>query len=372
MHTADFEYHLPPELIAQVPLPQRDGSRLLHVEREGAVRHRLFRELPTLLRRGDVLVFNDSRVIPARLIGHKTATGGRAELLLVRPAADDLETAQALEAGAAGTTWVCLGQASKGLKPGARLSFEGGLAAEVRSDEGGGEYRVCFTSELPTLELALARAGRMPLPPYIARPPEAADDERYQTIYARKRGSVAAPTAGLHFSQPMFDALDERGVERLFVTLEVGPGTFLPVREGELSQHHMHAERCEVPEATAQRLRAAKAEGRRVIAVGTTVVRALESQADERLVVREGRHETTLFITPGFRFRVVDALLTNFHLPRSTLLMLVSALLGRERTLEAYELAVRERYRFFSYGDSMFVDAPARVTATAPLGRGAP
>lgn len=355
MHTADFEYHLPPELIAQVPLPARDGSRLLHVEPNGPLHHRWFRELPEILRRGDVLVFNDSRVIPARLLGHKAATGGRAELLLVRPAVASEETALALEGRVEGSTWICLGQASKGLKPGTKLVFEGGLGAEIRSDEGQGEYRVCFTSALSTLQSALARAGRLPLPPYIARGPDEGDDERYQTIYARQKGSVAAPTAGLHFTQAVFDALEARGIERRFITLEVGPGTFLPVREGDLTHHTMHAERCEVPDATARALRTARQEGRRIIAVGTTVVRTLESLADDEQVVRSGRIDTALFITPGFRFRVVDALVTNFHLPRSTLLVLVSAFLGRARTLEAYELAVRERYRFFSYGDSMLV-----------------
>jgi S-adenosylmethionine:tRNA ribosyltransferase-isomerase len=354
VHTADFEYRLPDELIAQHPSPTRDGARLLHVEPRGSVHHRWFRELPSLLRRGDVVVFNDSRVIPARLLGHKVTTGGKAELLLVRPVTD-AETGEALAARADGTTWICLGQASKGLKPGARLTFEGGLEALVRSDEGEGEYRVCFTSPLPTLEAALERAGRLPLPPYITRAPELGDDERYQTIFARRKGSVAAPTAGLHFTRPVLDELEARGVERRFVTLEVGPGTFLPVREGDLSKHRMHLERCEVPEDTAVALRAAKREGRRIIAVGTTVVRTLESMADEREVVRTGHHGTSLFITPGFRFQVVDALLTNFHLPRSTLLMLVCAFLGTARTLEAYELAVRERYRFFSYGDSMFI-----------------
>lgn len=355
MRTSDFDFHLPSGLIAQAPLPERDASRLLCVEPGGAVTHRLFRDLPSLLAPGDVLVFNDSSVIPARLIGHKAGTLGRVELLLVRPVAGDVETAQALKAQAAGTTWTCLGQASKGLKPGARLVFEGGLTAEVRSDEGGGEYRVCFTSELATLEAALERAGRLPLPPYIDRAPDPDDLERYQTVYARKKGSVAAPTAGLHFTRALLEALDARGVERRFVTLEVGPGTFLPVREESLAAHRMHAERCEVPRETAEAVRAARRAGRRVVAVGTTVVRTLESLADEAEVVRAGRLDTTLFITPGFRFRVVDALLTNFHLPRSTLLMLVCAFLGRERTLSAYRIAVDEGYRFFSYGDAMLV-----------------
>jgi S-adenosylmethionine:tRNA ribosyltransferase-isomerase len=272
----------------------------------------------------------------------------------VRPAAE-VETEAALKAGAGGTVWTCLGRSSKGFKPGAKLQFDAGLTAEVLEDRGGGELRVRFTSALATLEEAIARAGRLPLPPYIERAPTEADAERYQTIYARKQGSVAAPTAGLHFTPAVFEALAARGVERAFVTLEVGPGTFLPVREGDVSKHVMHPERCLVPEATAERLRRARREGGRIVAVGTTVVRTLESLADDAEVVRAGAMDTRLFITPGFRFRVVDALVTNFHLPKSTLVMLVSAFLGREATLAAYADAVRERYRFFSYGDAMFI-----------------
>jgi S-adenosylmethionine:tRNA ribosyltransferase-isomerase len=356
VHTDDFDFPLPPERIAQAPLPERDASRLLHVDRAtGARRHLVFRDLPGLLRAGDVLVLNDSRVIPARLLGKKAGTGGRAELLLVRPAAD-VETEAALKAGASGTVWTCLGQSSKGFKPGARLEFDAGLTAEVLEDLGGGEFRVRFTSELATLEEAIARAGRLPLPPYIERAPTADDAERYQTVYARKQGSVAAPTAGLHFTPAVFEALKLRGVDVHFVTLEVGPGTFLPVREGDVSKHVMHAERCEVPPATAERLRRARREGGRIVAVGTTVVRTLESMADDAQVVRAGAMDTRIFITPGFTFRVVDALVTNFHLPKSTLVMLVSAFLGREATLAAYAEAVREGYRFFSYGDAMFID----------------
>ncbi|MEW5742022.1 MAG: tRNA preQ1(34) S-adenosylmethionine ribosyltransferase-isomerase QueA [Myxococcota bacterium] len=359
MHTDDFDFPLPAERIAQAPLPERDASRLLHVDRTtGRRAHLAFRDLPGLLRAGDVLVLNDSRVIPARLLGRKAGTGGRAELLLVRPVAE-VETEAALKAGASGSVWSCLGQSSKGFKPGAKLEFDAGLTAEVLEDRGGGEVHVRFTSALSTLEEAIARAGRLPLPPYIERAPTADDEERYQTVYARKQGSVAAPTAGLHFTPAIFEALSRRGVERAFVTLEVGPGTFLPVREGDVSRHVMHAERCAVPEETAERLRRARREGRRIIAVGTTVVRTLESFAADAEVVRAGAMDTRIFITPGFRFRVVDALVTNFHLPRSTLLMLVSAFLGRERTLEAYAEAVREGYRFFSYGDAMFIDGGA-------------
>lgn len=359
MHTDDFDYPLPPELIAQAPLERRDASRLLHVRRDtGAWAHRAFRELPSLLRRGDLLVLNDSRVIPARLLGKKADTGGRVELLLVRPVAE-ISAAAALHGEASGVAWTCLGQASKPIRPGAKLAFEGGLTAEVEEARGGGEFVVRFTSSLASLEAAIARAGQLPLPPYIHRAPSADDAERYQTIYARTVGSVAAPTAGLHFTPEVFAALDAAGVERATVTLDVGPGTFLPVREGDVSQHVMHAERFSVPEATARAVAETKRRGGRVIAVGTTVTRTLEGFAGEDGQVRAGSGETAIFITPGFRFRVIDALVTNFHLPKSTLVMLVSAFLGRERTLEVYGEAVRERYRFFSYGDSMFIEGGA-------------
>lgn len=359
VHTHDFDFNLPEELIAQAPLAERDASRLFHLRRpSGRWAHRRFRDLPGLLRRGDLLVLNDSRVIPARLLGKKRDTGGRAELLLVRPAAN-VETSAALEDRAEGSQWICLGQSSKGFRPGMQLEFDGGLTAEVTESLGGGEYHVRFTSSLASLEAAIARAGQLPLPPYISRAPTGDDADRYQTVYARRKGSVAAPTAGLHFTPAIFAALEERGVERVFITLEVGPGTFLPVRDGDISSHKMHAERAVVSPDAAEKIRAAKREGRRVIAVGTTVVRTLESFADDADVVRAGAHETSIFITPGFRFRVVDALLTNFHLPKSTLLMLVSAFAGREHTLAAYAEAVRERYRFFSYGDAMFIEDDA-------------
>ena len=267
MHTDDFDFQLPPELIAQAPLASRDASRLLHVRRpSGQVQHRLFRELPSLLRAGDLLVFNDSRVIPARLIGKKKGTGGRAELLLVRPATD-VQTEAALKANAAGTVWTCLGQSSKGFRPGMELEFDAGLTAVIITAPGGGEYQVKFTSPMNTLEDAIARAGKLPLPPYITRDVELADAERYQTIYAQKVGSVAAPTAGLHFTDETFAELEQRGVQRAFVSLEVGPGTFMPVREGPVSEHKMHEERAFIPAATRSVIEAAKREGRRVIAV---------------------------------------------------------------------------------------------------------
>jgi S-adenosylmethionine:tRNA ribosyltransferase-isomerase len=358
MHTDDFDYRLPPELIAQAPAAERDQSRLFHVRRpSGRFAHRGFGDFPSLLRQGDLLVFNDARVMPARLLGHKVATGGKAELLLVRPDSA-LSPAAALSSGAGGTVWRCLGQSSKGFKPGMRLAFDAGLEAEIVEVFGGGEYSVRFTSPLATLEEALARAGRLPLPPYIERTPTAADAERYQTVFARAQGSVAAPTAGLHFTEKLLAALDEKGVQRVSVTLDVGPGTFLPVREGPVAEHRMHSERVRVPEATAEAIAKARREGRRVVAVGTTVVRTLEARATEGGVAA-GEGATEIFIVPGHRFRVVDALLTNFHLPKSTLVMLVSAFLGREATLAAYREAVEQKYRFFSYGDAMFIEDDA-------------
>jgi S-adenosylmethionine:tRNA ribosyltransferase-isomerase len=347
VHTSDFDFELPPELIAQTPLPARDASRLLVLRRpSGKVLHRRFAELPTLLHPGDLLVLNDARVIPARLLGKKIGTGGKVELLLIRPAAQLLRADAALEADQQ-VEWQCLGQASKGLKAGAHIEFEGGLKAEIVEAVGQGEYVVRFTSPMATLAAAIERAGRLPLPPYIDRVPDAADAERYQTVFARAKGSVAAPTAGLHFTPQLLHALEAMGVKHAFVTLDVGPGTFLPVREGALGAHKMHAERCSIPASTAAAIRTAK----RVVAVGTTVVRTLESLGGEA-----GDMDTALFILPGFDFKVVDAMLTNFHLPRSTLLMLVSAFAGREQTLAAYAEAVAERYRFFSYGDAMLLE----------------
>jgi S-adenosylmethionine:tRNA ribosyltransferase-isomerase len=354
---SDYDFELPEAQIAQQPLGARDASRLMHVSRTtGTWEHRRFTDLAELLRPGDLLVLNDARVIPARLLGTKAGTGGRVELLVVRPAASTL-TSAALTQAPESSDWICLGQASKGLKPGARVNFHGGLVAEVLESLGGGEYRVRFHAPPgASFQELLEQAGKLPLPPYITREPDAADADRYQTVYARASGSVAAPTAGLHFTEATFAALQERGVKLAMVTLDVGPGTFLPVREEELERHKMHPERYGVSEETAAAVNAAKAEGRRVVAVGTTVVRTLESATDPQTgLLRAGMGDTVLFIRPGFSFRQVDVLLTNFHLPRSTLLMLVSALLGRERTLAAYREAVRTGYRFFSYGDAMLV-----------------
>ncbi len=355
MFASDFDFELPEALIAQEPPAVRDAGRLLHLGRtSGALEHLKFSQLPSLMKRGDVMVFNNSRVIPARLLGHKAGTGGKAELLLVRPMAD-AATAEVLAARAEGSSWLCIGQASKAMKAGTRVEFEGGLTAEIEAAMPGGEYRVRFTSSLETLEGAIARAGRLPLPPYISRVPTAADAERYQTVFAKTSGSVAAPTAGLHFTEAVFAALDAAGVIRTFITLDVGPGTFLPVREDDLSKHTMHAERFSVPEATAHQVNTARREQRRVIAVGTTVMRTLESYHNNSQL-NSGQGSTAIFITPGFEFKMVDALFTNFHLPKSTLVMLVSAFAGKANTFNAYAAAIAERYRFFSYGDAMFID----------------
>ena len=356
MFLDDFDFHLPEAQVAQAPLPERDGSRLLAVERgSGATHHAHFRDVGRWLRAGDLLVVNDTRVVPARLLGHKRGTGGRAELLLVGPAAPGAAH-EALQQRVDAGEWLCLGQASKGLKPGQLLDFASGLSAEVLEARGGGEYRVRFRAEAGgSLGALLEEAGRLPLPPYITRPPEASDAERYQTVYAALPGSVAAPTAGLHFTPGLLAELEAQGIGRAAVTLEVGPGTFLPVRDGDVSRHVMHEERYHVPPATVEAVRTARAAGGRVVAVGTTVVRTLEAATGEDGQLRAGSGATSIFIRPGHAFRQVDALVTNFHLPRSTLLMLVSAFWARGPLLAAYRDAVARGYRFFSYGDAMLL-----------------
>jgi len=338
MRKSDFHYSLPAELIAQFPASPRTASRLMHLDgASGAVRDLRFTDLPSLLRAGDLLVFNDTRVIPARVHGRKDS-GGRIEVLVERIRDAHRVLAQV--------------RASKPPKPGQKLLLEGGVTAEVRGREGE-FHELAFDGEAPVAEV-LERIGHVPLPPYIARPDETSDRERYQTVYARHRGAVAAPTAGLHFDAAMLAALEARGVERAFVTLHVGAGTFQPLRVDDIREHRMHAESLSVPPATCDRISAAKREGRRVVAVGTTVVRALETAArDGTIAPFEG--ETDIFIYPGYRFRVVDALLTNFHLPESTLLMLVCAFGGTAHVLDAYRHAVEQKYRFYSYGDAMFV-----------------
>jgi S-adenosylmethionine:tRNA ribosyltransferase-isomerase len=347
---SDYDYELPAELIAQTPLADRSASRLLHVGRTLVDRN--FRDLPDLLSPGDVLVFNDSRVIPARLRARKES-GGQVEILLERMRGDR-------EA-------VVMLRASKKTATGSRLRLEAPQAAygsaesaappvwvEVLGRDPEHDDRFLLRFDRPVNDI-LSVFGEVPLPPYITHRPGPEDTQRYQTVYAREPGSVAAPTAGLHFDDAVLAALDARGIRRAMVTLHVGSGTFAPVRSDDITTHRMHAEWCEIPPATAQLIAQARQQGRRVIAVGTTSLRTLESGAidDAPSRVRSGAWETDLFIRPGYRFKVVDGLLTNFHLPRSTLLMLVAAFVGYERMREAYAHAVASRYRFFSYGDAM-------------------
>jgi len=336
---SDFDYELPPELIAQTPAFERDLSRLLHLRSDGTVRHRGFRDLPELLEPGDLLVLNDTRVFPARLEGVR-AGGGRSELLLLERLDSE--------------SWRVLARPARKLRKGARLLFGGGkLEAEVLEVEEAGKRIVGFRFE-GDWEALLEELGTTPLPPYIeSSGDETATRRRYQTIYARPSGSIAAPTAGLHFTEAMFEALRTRGVRAAFVTLHVGHATFQPIREEEIEEHRMGVERYLVPEETREKAAATRAAGGRVIAVGTTTVRALESATLAGF--RPGWQETDLFISPGFAFRVVSGLLTNFHLPKSSLLILVSAFGGREPVLEAYREAVRERYRFYSFGDAMLL-----------------
>jgi S-adenosylmethionine:tRNA ribosyltransferase-isomerase len=335
---SDFDFDLPPELIAQVPLAERSASRLLHVDAGGGLADRHVRDLPQLLQPGDLLVFNDTRVIPARLFGRKDS-GGRVEILIERLLGSHEARAQ-------------LG-VSKSPKPGVRIALDAGGEFEVLGREGE-FYRLRLLGE-ENLERLLLRAGRLPLPPYIQREPGSEDAERYQTVFARKVGAVAAPTAGLHFDQPLLDALTARGVQFGHITLHVGAGTFQPMRTEDVREHSMHSEWLNVGAELIVQIQRTRAAGKRVIAVGTTVVRALESAMHEG-EMRPFAGETQIFIFPGYRIRSVDALITNFHLPQSTLLMLVSAFCGRERILEAYRHAVRERYRFFSYGDAMLLE----------------
>lgn len=340
MKTSDFNYELPPELIAQTPLEQRDGSRLMLLDRgNGAFQHRHFYELPQFLRPGDCLVLNDSRVLPARLIGKRLPGGGACEVLLL------------VDRG--NKTWECLVRPGRKLRPGTRLTFgDGTLNAQVTEELPGGNRLVRFDYDGIFLEL-LEQLGKMPLPPYIKT--ELEDPERYQTVYSRAVGSAAAPTAGLHFTQALLEQLKAMGVRLAYVTLHVGLGTFRPVKEEDLSAHDMHSEYCMIPAETAQIVNDTKRQGGRVICVGTTSCRTLESWASEDGSLKESAGWTNIFIYPGYRFKVLDGLITNFHLPESTLIMLVSALAGREHILAAYREAVRERYRFFSFGDAMFI-----------------
>ena len=346
MDVADFDFELPEALIAQEPSPERGGSRLLRLSRgTGDVSHTTFSKLPELLEAGDVLVLNNTRVFPARLLGHRVPSGGAVECLLLAK----------LESG----DWDALVHPGQKLKPGAHVVFgsdEVRLEGEIRASHFFGRRTVrLWTSFAGGVEQAIDRIGHIPLPPYIRRDDQPADHERYQTVYARTRGSVAAPTAGLHFTPQVLDALKSRGVEIQELTLHVGYGTFKPVRVGRVEEHEVDGEEFSVSAATAAALTRAKHEGRRIIAVGTTTARALESLTVTGGIVREGAGITRLFIYPGHRFELVNGMITNFHLPRSSLLMLVSALGGRDRVLSAYREAVREGYRFYSYGDAMFL-----------------
>lgn len=339
MQVAEFDYHLPEQLIAQTPCERRDASRLLVLERRtGALAHRCFYELGEYLRPGDVLVFNDTKVIPARLIGTKAQTGGKVEVFLLRRKTGD--------------DWEALVKPGKKARPGTVIAFGESLRCEVLASTDFGGRIVRFSYE-GIFEEILDRLGQTPLPPYIKE--SLADKERYQTVYARQRGSAAAPTAGLHFTQELLAHLKASGVELGFLTLHVGLGTFRPVQVKEIESHAMHSEYYEVPPETAALVNAAKAEGRRVVAVGTTAIRTLESAARERGCIAAVRGWTDIFIYPGYEFKIVDAMVTNFHLPKSTLLMLISAFAGREKVLAAYEAAIAERYRFFSFGDAMLI-----------------
>ena len=339
MKKSDFYFDLPEELIAQTPLEKRDSSRLMCLDRvTGEVSHRVFTDLEELLRPGDCLVMNDSRVLPARLLGARES-GGAVEVLLLR----DLGEGR----------WECLTRPGRKTKPGVKLSFGSGeLTAEVESVAEGGNRIIRFNYEGIFLEV-LERLGKMPLPPYIKE--ELQDSERYQTVYSRELGSAAAPTAGLHFTRDLLDRISAKGVRECFVTLHVGLGTFRPVKEDEIEDHDMHSEFCIIPDETARIINETRRQGGRVVCVGTTSCRTLESFANEDGTVNPQSGWTNIFIYPGYKFKCMDALITNFHLPESTLVMLVSAFAGREHVLNAYAEAVRQRYRFFSFGDAMLL-----------------
>lgn len=340
MKTSDFYYDLPEELIAQTPLEQRDTSRLMTLDREtGEVEHHHFYDLLDYLNPGDCLILNNSRVLPARLLGQRLPGGGACEVLLLIDRGDK--------------TWECLVRPGRKMRTGAKLSFGNGeLTAEVVGEVEGGNRLVRFNYEGIFLEV-LEQLGKMPLPPYIKA--ELQDRERYQTVYSKVVGSAAAPTAGLHFTPELLEKIAAKGVGIGYVTLHVGLGTFRPVKEDEITEHEMHSEYCMIPQETADLINRTKANGGRVICVGTTSCRTLESWSNEDGTMEAKAGWTNIYIYPGYRFKIMDALVTNFHLPESTLIMLVSAFAGRENVLGAYEEAVKERYRFFSFGDAMFL-----------------
>lgn len=340
MKTSDFDYDLPPELIAQTPLQKRDESRLLTLDKQtGAWEHHHFYELPNFLTDKDCLILNDSRVLPARLLGHRLPGGGACEVLLLIDKGDGV--------------WECLVRPGKKMRPGAQVSFGNGeLTAEVLSEVEGGNRLVKFHYEGIFLEV-LEHLGKMPLPPYIKE--ELQDQERYQTVYSKELGSAAAPTAGLHFTKELLEKIAAKGVGIGYVTLHVGLGTFRPVKEDEITDHEMHSEYCVISQEVADLINRTKAGGGRVVCVGTTSCRTIESWANADGTMEAKSGWTSIYIYPGYKFKVMDALVTNFHLPESTLVMLVSALAGREHILNAYAEAVRKRYRFFSFGDAMFI-----------------
>ncbi|MCI9321469.1 MAG: tRNA preQ1(34) S-adenosylmethionine ribosyltransferase-isomerase QueA [Lachnospiraceae bacterium] len=341
MKKSDFYFDLPQELIAQDPLEDRSSSRLLILNREsGEISHHVFREIIDYLNPGDCLVLNNTKVIPARLLGEREGTGAHVEVLLLKRREDDI--------------WETLVKPGKKCRPGTRLVFgDGLLKAKVLETVEEGNRLIRFEYE-GIFEEVLDRLGEMPLPPYITH--KLQDKNRYQTVYAKYEGSAAAPTAGLHFTEELLRRIEEKGVKTAYVTLHVGLGTFRPVKEENVLEHHMHSEFYQVSEETARTINEVKERGGRVICVGTTSCRTVESASDENGQVLSGSGNTQIFIYPGYRFKVLDALITNFHLPESTLVMLVSALAGRERVLDAYEEAVRERYRFFSFGDAMYIE----------------
>lgn len=340
LKTHDFYYDLPEELIAQTPLERRDASRLMTLDRKtGEVTHRHFYDLLELLQPGDCLVMNNSRVLPARLLGHRVPTGGAVEVLLLKDQGNGI--------------WECLTKPGRKTHTGTELSFgDGDLTATVVGERDDGNKLVQFHYEGIFLEV-LERLGKMPLPPYIKE--ELQDGERYQTVYSKINGSAAAPTAGLHFTQELLDKLAAKGVKEAYITLHVGLGTFRPVKAAEITEHHMHSEFCMISRETADIINETKRAGGRIVCVGTTSCRTLESLADENGYFHEASAWTDIFIYPGYKFKAMDALITNFHLPESTLVMLVSAFANREKILNAYNIAVQERYRFFSFGDAMFI-----------------
>lgn len=340
MNKSDFDFYLPEELIAQTPLEKRDTSRLLHLDKQtGEIEHKHFYDIKQYLHEGDCLVLNDSRVLPARLIGARP-TGGTVELVLLKDLGDN--------------RWECLSRPGRKTKPGQELVFGNGeLTAVVEEVTLGGNRIVKFSYEGIFLEI-LERLGKMPLPPYIKE--ELQDSERYQTVYSKELGSAAAPTAGLHFTKELLAEIADMGVKICYVTLHVGLGTFRPVKADKIEDHEMHSEFCIVPDETAETVNAVKRAGGRVIAVGTTSCRTLESFTTEDGTLQATSGWTNIFIYPGYKFKCIDALITNFHLPESTLIMLVSALAGRENILNAYNTAVKERYRFFSFGDAMMIE----------------